>query len=68
MKVQHQITEADMVQAPQDSIDRGPLLRDKKIVASGAQCRDEVRDRLALAGSRRPLNDQFLPARTALTT
>src|SRR5258705_75509 len=61
VKVQYKVAEADLVQAPQDSVDRGSLLRDEQnTLASGDQRRNEVGDCLALAGSRRPFDEQVL--------
>jgi len=53
VKVQYKVAKADLIQAPQDSVDRGSLFRDEQnMLASGDQRRNEIGDRLALAGSR----------------
>ena len=63
MQIEHQMTESHVRRAQplDDRIQRRALLRDKKhATALGHALRNDVGDRLALAGSWRPLHDTVL--------
>ena len=62
MQVQHQLAEVLLAKPLGHRIDRGALLgHEQHFLAAGNQRGDQVGDRLALAGSRRALDDQALP-------
>src|SRR5262249_3493353 len=48
VEVKDEVAQADVVEAPQDRVDRGPLLSDEEHpLAAGDEGRDQVADRLA---------------------
>ena len=61
MQVKNQLAEVLLAKPLGHGIDRGAFLRhEQDFLAAGNQRGDQVGDRLALAGSRRPLDDQAL--------
>lgn len=61
VKVQHQVAETLLVQAFSHSVDRRPLLGHKQhSLVAGNQGANQVRDGLALTGTRRAVNDEVL--------
>src|SRR3954470_3367293 len=63
VQIEDKIVEPDPFEALQDGVDRRTLLGDEENrLAARDKARDEVADRLALAGARRPLDDKVLAA------
>src|SRR3954453_12519226 len=63
VQIEDKIVQPDPLEALQDGVDRGTLLGDEENrLAARDKARDEVADRLALAGARRPLDDEVLAA------
>src|ERR1035437_1539727 len=61
VQVQDEAVEPTCLKSPGYSVGCGPLLSDEQdSLAPRQRCRDEVGDRLALAGAGRPSNDQVL--------
>ena len=61
MQVDRDVLQAGVLQPFQHHLERGPLFRDEQNAAPGrGQAPDQVGDGLALARSRRPVNDGAL--------
>ena len=67
MQVKDEVSQPDAPQPVQDGVDRGALLgHEQDPLAASGQAGDQVSDRLRLAGSRRPVNDQVSTADRAV--
>ena len=63
VQIEDKIVQPDPFEALQDGVDRSTLLGDEQNrLAPRNKARDEVADRLALAGTWRPLDDEVLAA------
>src|SRR5690349_3040070 len=61
MQVEDEVAKPLLVEALQDRVNRGSLLRDEEHTFPSRDERpDEIADRLALPGPRRPLDDEAL--------
>ena len=62
VEVEHERSQADVVEAAEDGVDRGALLGDEEdALAVGGEGGQQVRDGLALARARRTLDDEVGP-------